>query len=74
MTRAPRLSSKELLRVLEKDGFTVVSTRGSHCKLHRDRDNRTVIVPLGRDPLKLGTQSDILRQAGITLERLSELL
>jgi predicted RNA binding protein YcfA (HicA-like mRNA interferase family) len=74
VTRAPRLSSKELLRILENDGYKVVSTRGSHCKLRRDHDNRTVIVPLGRDPLKLGTQSDILRQAAITPDRLSQLL
>jgi predicted RNA binding protein YcfA (HicA-like mRNA interferase family) len=36
-----------MIRILEHAGFSVVSTRGSHCKLrHQDR---TVIVPLGRD-------------------------
>jgi len=70
--RVPRLSSKEMIRILERAGFSVVRTRGSHCKLrHQDR---TVIVPLGRDPLKLGTQADVLRQAGIAPDRPQELL
>src|ERR1017187_5887412 len=46
--------------------------RGSHCKLRHQA--RTVIVPLGRDPLKLGTQADILRQAGITADHLQDFL
>jgi predicted RNA binding protein YcfA (HicA-like mRNA interferase family) len=68
----PRLSSKEMIRVLERAGFSVIHTRGSHCKLRHE--TRTVIVPLGRDPLKQGTQADILRQAGIASDRLQELL
>ena len=63
--RVQRLSSKEMLRLLEREGFTVVHTRGSHCKLRKD--DRTVIVSLNRDPLRIGTQADILAQAGISL-------
>ena len=64
--RKPRLSSEEMIRLLERNGFAAVSTRGSHCKLRNDV-GRTVIVPLGRDPLKPGTQAAILAQAGILL-------
>ncbi|MGH3273622.1 MAG: type II toxin-antitoxin system HicA family toxin [Streptosporangiaceae bacterium] len=63
--RIPRLSSKEMLRILEQDGFTVVHTRGSHCKLRKG--SRVVIVPLNRDPLRVGTQADIIAKAGILL-------
>jgi len=66
VTRAPRLSSKDIIRLPEREGFAVVSTRGSHCKLRNDA-GVTVIVPLHRDPLKIGTQSDILAQAGVSL-------
>jgi predicted RNA binding protein YcfA (HicA-like mRNA interferase family) len=59
------MSSQQMIKMLEREGFAVVSIRGSHCKL-RDRAGITVIVPLGRDPLKIGTQSSILAQAGIT--------
>jgi predicted RNA binding protein YcfA (HicA-like mRNA interferase family) len=61
--RAARLSSKEMIKLLERHGFVIVSTRGSHCKLRKD--DRVVIVPLNRDPLRIGTQSDILAKAGI---------
>jgi predicted RNA binding protein YcfA (HicA-like mRNA interferase family) len=64
--RKPRLSSKEMISLLERAGFSVVSTRGSHCKL-RDDAGTTVIVPLHRDPLRPGTQAAILAQAGVSL-------
>jgi predicted RNA binding protein YcfA (HicA-like mRNA interferase family) len=54
-----------MIRLLEDHGFVIVHTRGSHCKLRKDE--RTVIVPLNRDPLRIGTQGDILAKAGITL-------
>ena len=46
--RAPRLSSDDMIKLLKREGFAVVSTRGSHCKL-RDDAGVTVIVPLHRD-------------------------
>jgi predicted RNA binding protein YcfA (HicA-like mRNA interferase family) len=64
--RTPRLSSDDMIRLLKREGFTVVSTRGSHCKLRNDA-RVTVIVPLHRDPLMIGTQTAILAQAGISL-------
>jgi predicted RNA binding protein YcfA (HicA-like mRNA interferase family) len=63
--RKARLSSDEMIR-LQRNGFAIVGTRGSHCKL-RNKAGITVIVPLGRDPLKMGTQTAILAQAGISL-------
>lgn len=63
--RARRLSSKEMIKILEQDGFEVIHTRGSHCKLRKDAI--TVIVPLHRDPLRPGTQADILAKAGISI-------
>lgn len=33
MTRLPRLKGKELVRLLEKLGFEIVRTRGSHLVL-----------------------------------------
>ena len=53
--RAPRLSSKDMTSLLKRNGFAEVSTKGSHCKLRNDA-GVTVIVPLGRDPLPIGTQ------------------
>jgi predicted RNA binding protein YcfA (HicA-like mRNA interferase family) len=54
-----------MVKLLESHGFAIVHTRGSHCKLRRV--DRVVIVPLNRDPLRIGTQKAILEQAGISL-------
>ena len=69
--RLPVVSGARVVRALEKDGFDVISTRGSHCKLRRD--SRTVIVPL-HDEVRPGTLVSILRAADITADRLRELL
>ncbi|HEY4854788.1 MAG TPA: type II toxin-antitoxin system HicA family toxin [Streptosporangiaceae bacterium] len=55
-----------MIKLLEREGFAVVSTRGSHCKPRNDA-RVTVIVPLHRDPLMIGTQMAPLAQAGISL-------
>jgi predicted RNA binding protein YcfA (HicA-like mRNA interferase family) len=61
---ARRISSKQLIKALERAGFTHVRTAGSHYKMRRNKT--TVIVPLGRDPLPIGTQRAIMIQAGLT--------
>ena len=45
MTRLPRLKGKELVRLLEKRGFQLVRTRGSHLFL-RHADGRVTTVPI----------------------------
>ena len=69
--RLPAVSGKRLVRALEKDGFKVIGTKGSHCKLRRGPS--TVIVPL-HDEIAAGTLASVLRAAGMTPERLRELL
>ncbi|MFC7326516.1 type II toxin-antitoxin system HicA family toxin [Marinactinospora rubrisoli] len=63
--RARRLSSKEkeIVKLLEAEGSERVSTRGDHLELRRG--GRSVVVLLGRDPLRIGTQNAILSAAGI---------
>jgi predicted RNA binding protein YcfA (HicA-like mRNA interferase family) len=51
----------------------VVSTRGSHCKLRHVSPPRIVIVPL-HDEVRPGTMASILRQAGMTIDQLRDLL
>lgn len=66
------VSGKETAKALQTVGFVVVSTRGSHQKLHHD-DGRIVIVPLHRE-LARGTLASILRQARLTAEEFKKLL
>ena len=67
----PVVSGARVVRALEKDGFGVIGTRGSHCKLRRGP--RTVIVPLHNE-VRPGTLASILRAAGMSADRLRELL
>lgn len=69
--RLPIVSGARVVRALEKDGFEVISTRGSHCKLRRGP--RTVIVPLHNE-VRPGTLASILRAAGLNADRLRDLL
>ncbi len=75
MNQLPILSGKEIIRLLKSIGFKEVSCKGSHVKLkgYRAGEKRTVIVPL-HDELAFGTLRSILRQAGLTVKELGDLL
>ncbi len=67
MPRLPRLSGPELIRALEKLGFSVVRQRGSHVLLRRG--DASCVVPLHKE-LKTGTLAGALNQAGLTASEL----
>jgi predicted RNA binding protein YcfA (HicA-like mRNA interferase family) len=75
VTRLPRATGKDTLKALQRAGFAVVRTRGSHHYLYnRDKDILvTVPVHAGRT-LAPKTLLSILKQAGLTPEQLAELL
>lgn len=66
------LSGRELQRVLERIGFVLQRQKGSHMILRRDDPYARVVVP-DHKSLRLGTLRQILNEAGITVEQLSEL-
>ena len=73
--RLPSLRPKVVLRVLERAGFTVVRTSGSHCRLIYHTDpNRKVTIPMHNNDLKRGTLRSIIAQAGLTVQEFIELL
>lgn len=56
-------SSREIIRVLEKKGFVLISQKGSHKKFKKR--NRIVIVPDPKKEIPRGTFASILRQSGL---------
>ena len=77
MGKTPSVSGKELCRVLEKDGFSLVRQTGSHRIYQKQAEESTITIPVpvhSNKPLKKGTLHNILRKAGITKERLIFLL
>ena len=75
MGKRPDVSGRELIRALQKDGFRIVRQKGSHVLLEKVTPERKYItvVPL-HSSIKKGTLVNILRQSGLTRERLAELL
>lgn len=58
---------KDLIKIIEKDGWKLVSQRGSHRQYkHPVKPGRVTIAPhkLSED-VSLGTENSILKQAGL---------
>ena len=74
--RYPVVAGKAVLRALQRSGFTLRNVRGSHHVLTQPGPPaRMVSVPVhGNKPLKVGTLSAILEQAGLSLEEFIALL
>lgn len=76
MSSLPAVTPAQLIRVLERDGFRFVRAKGSHRLYRRDEPVplRRVTVPFHRRDLPKGTLRGILKDAGISPERLRQLL
>jgi len=65
MPRLKTLSGRDVVKILSRFGFKVVSQRGSHVKLRRilsDGTKQTLTIPL-HEELDMGTLRAIFRQA-----------
>lgn len=71
--RQPVVSGAELIRALERDGWTVVRQRGSHVRLKKPGRRNALVVPLHKE-IRKGTLAGILRDAGLTADELRRLL
>ena len=56
---------KKVIKALEKDGWVLVSQKGSHMKFKKD--SKTCIVPNHKEDIPKGTLSQIVRYTGIKL-------
>ena len=59
------MTPREIVRVLEDNGFQFVSSNGSHRKYYNPKTGKTAIVPFHAKELKKGTEQSILKQAGL---------
>lgn len=65
--KLPLVSGKDIIKLLQKEGFAVTRQKGSHVSLHKKIDNKTmlVVVPI-KEEVKTGTLISIIKQAGMT--------
>jgi len=75
MSRVPSLAYSEIIRALQRDGWTVVRQRGSHIRLHKRMGDELlkITVPAHR-PVKRSTLAHILKQAQLNIDRFLELV
>jgi predicted RNA binding protein YcfA (HicA-like mRNA interferase family) len=76
MTDLPSVNAARLIRALQRAGFFVHHTTGSHYVLkHPARPSARIVVPYhGSADVKRGILRSILRQAEISVEELIRLL
>ncbi len=75
MQKLPRLSGKEVIKILSKQGFVSVRQKGSHVFMRKESEGRTwiTVVPLHPE-LDRGTLLEIIRQCGMKKEDFLNLL
>lgn len=72
--KTPRVSAKDIMAVLQRDGFLCVRQSGSH-KIYKNRVGRRVTVPFhGRKILHPKMLKSICDDMGITMGELHEKL
>ena len=73
MSKLPQISGPDVVRALQKLGFTVRRQHGSHIIMRRDDPFAQTVVPHHRQ-IDRGTLRAILRQTEITADELIKLL
>ena len=73
MTKLPRISGRECVKVLLAMGFYFKRQQGSHIILRRDNPFSQVVVP-DHNELDRGTLRAIIRQAGLSVDEFVKLL
>ncbi|HSI72697.1 MAG TPA: type II toxin-antitoxin system HicA family toxin [Fimbriimonas sp.] len=72
MGRAPRVTAKDVIRVLERLGFELSRSKGSH-RVYRHPDGRRTVVPFhGGETLHPKTFASILKDANITSDEFED--
>jgi len=72
--KLPRMTAEEVIKVLERKGFWLVRQSGSH-KIYKNEEGKRVTVPYhSGKTIHPKILKSILRDAGLTLEQLKEML
>jgi len=66
MGKLPSLTPREVIKILEKDGFMLDHSTGSHRVYYNPESKRRVVVPFHRKDLPKGTLLTILKHSGVS--------
>jgi len=72
--KLPRVTAEEVIKVLERVGFSLARQSGSH-RIYKNREGKRVTVPYHAGKvLHPKVLKSILRDAGLTVDEFKELL
>jgi predicted RNA binding protein YcfA (HicA-like mRNA interferase family) len=74
MPKLPVLTPKDVIRILEQKGFILDRSKGSHHIYYNRETRKIVVILIHHKDLPKGTLLEILKQAGISKEELTDLL
>jgi predicted RNA binding protein YcfA (HicA-like mRNA interferase family) len=75
MTRLPQVTARQMLAVLERAGFEIRRSKGSHHYLvHRSDPTRRTTVAMHTGDLSARDTRDILKQAKVSRDEFFKLL
>jgi predicted RNA binding protein YcfA (HicA-like mRNA interferase family) len=74
MPRLPGVRPRELIRFLERHGFVLDHTSGSHFIYYNPSSRKRAVVPQHTRDMPKGTLVSLLREAGFTRGDLIEFL
>jgi predicted RNA binding protein YcfA (HicA-like mRNA interferase family) len=72
MPKFPALTPQQVIKILEKKGFVLDRSKGSHRIYFHPETRRRVVVPFHRKDLPQGTLREILKQAGVEREEIQD--
>jgi predicted RNA binding protein YcfA (HicA-like mRNA interferase family) len=72
MPKFPSLIPQQVIKILEKKGFVLDRSKGSHRIYFHPETQRRVVVPFHRKDLPQGTLREILKQAGVEKEEIQD--
>jgi len=75
VVKLPQVKGNRLVKALQRKGWYVDRTRGSHIIMRNDdKPNTKIVVPVHTSPIKPGTLYNILKKAEISIQELEALL
>jgi mRNA interferase HicA len=66
--RFPICNAKEVVKVLRKNGFVLVSQSGSHQKWRHENGRQVIVAMHGSKPIPIGTLKSIIEGSGLDAE------
>jgi len=66
MPKTHSFTSSELIKILQKKGFSIDRIKGSHYILFHESTKIRVVIPFHKKDLPKGTLHDIIKHSGLT--------